>query len=94
LTFTKSALNVTPNDNSTTITFSLNGGSLERTGNLSGTRTLATGITTFSVENASDLITIRITKTEGTNSFSLQSAVYPSGHKYPTGTGHWEEIIS
>lgn len=92
--FTKDFVPSNMVDKSTSITFSLVSGILRREG--TDIRTLATGITDFTVTNTSNLITIEITKMDGTNSFSLRSQVYPSSERFPSGTGkgHWEEVIS
>lgn len=92
LTFTKET--TTPNDASTSLTYQVSSGRLQRVGDVSGTHTIADGITTFTVTNTSNLITILITKTKGTLTYSLQTQVYPSQERFGTTEGHWEEVNS
>lgn len=68
-------------DKSTTIAYrwAEENGRLYREGNLSGSRVIADNITVFNVSMApgSELITITITKTVGTNAMTLTTSVHP-----------------
>lgn len=77
-------------DRSTTITYSLAGNQLMRSGDASGAHSIATSVTAFMVRHdVNGVISVQLSLADSTGAFTLSGSAIPFAKVNPNYTPHW-----